>query len=97
MRAFLCMAAAIGLAIPAAPALANEVTVKYDDLELSTPAGQRVLEQRISAAARKACQAEVPRTGSRLNSTQAKRCVEEAKRQVKRQVAAVIEQHRLGG
>lgn len=97
MKAILCMAAAIGLAIPAAPALADNVSVKYDDLALSTPAGQRVLEQRINAAARKACQADVATTGTRMESAEARRCVAEAKRQVTRQVAALIEQRRLGG
>lgn len=97
MKPILFMAAAIGLAIPAAPALAGDVMVKYDDLALSTPAGQRTLDQRIHAAARKACEADAPMTGTRIRSTEASRCMEEAKRQVKRQVAAVIEQQRLGG
>lgn len=97
MKPILCMAAAIGLAIPAAPALAGDVTVKYDDLALSTPEGQRTLDQRINAAARKACEADVVRTGTRLASSDARRCVAEAKRQVTRQVAALIAQQRLGG
>lgn len=97
MKRILFMAAAIGLAIPAAPALADEVTVKYDDLALSTPAGQRILEQRINAAARKACNADEIRTGTRIASKEATRCVADAKRQVTRQVAALIEQQRLGG
>lgn len=97
MKPILCMAAAIGLALTAAPALAGEVTVKYDDLALSTPEGQRTLDQRIHAAARKACEANAPTTGTRIKSNEARRCVEEAKRQVKQQVAAIMEQQRLGG
>ncbi len=97
MKPILCLAAAIGLAIPAAPALAGEITVKYDDLALSTPEGQRTLDRRIHAAARKACQANVPPTGTRIQSSDAQRCVAEAKRQVSRQVAVIMEQQRLGG
>lgn len=97
MKPILCMAAAIGLAIPAAPALAGDVTVKYHDLALSTPEGQRTLDRRIHAAARKVCDADAPRTGTRIIRDEALRCVDDVKRQVKRQVAAVIEQHRLGG
>jgi len=97
MKPILCMAAAIGLAIPAAPALAGEITVKYDDLALSTPEGQRTLDRRIHAAARKVCEADAPTTGTRIRSEDARRCVEDVKRQVKQQVAAVIEQQRLGG
>ncbi|MBU0670424.1 MAG: UrcA family protein [Alphaproteobacteria bacterium] len=97
MKPILCIAAAIGLAIPAAPALARDVTVKYDDLALSTPAGQRVLDQRIDAAARKVCEADTTATGTRIRNSDARRCMEEAKRQVNRQIAAVLEQQRLGG
>lgn len=97
MKRILCIAAAIGLAVPATPALARDVTVKYDDLALSTPAGQRVLDQRIHAAARKACDADATATGTRIKNSDARRCMEEAKRQVKRQIAAVVEQQRLGG
>ncbi len=71
--------------------------MKYDDLALSTPEGQRTLDQRIHAAARKACEADAAMTGTRLQSTEAKRCVAQAKVQVRRQVAAIIEQQRLGG
>ena len=97
MKPILCMALAIGLALPAAPALADEVAVKYDDLALSTPAGQRELDRRILVAARKACRADITNTGTRISSTEARRCVEQAQRQVKQQVAALIEQQRLGG
>ncbi len=97
MKPILCMAAAIGLAIPAAPALAGDVSVKYDDLALSTPEGQRTLDRRIHAAARKVCEADAPTTGTRIRSADSRRCVEDVKRQVKQQVAAVIEQQRLGG
>lgn len=97
MKPILYMAAAIGLAIPAAPALAADISVKYDDLALSTPEGQRELDKRILVAARKVCRADMPNTGTRISSSEARQCVAEAQRQVKQQVAALIRQQRLGG
>jgi UrcA family protein len=97
MKPILCMAVAIGLALPAAPALADEVTVKYDDLALSTSAGQRELDKRILVAARKVCRADMPNTGTRISSSEARRCIEQAQQQVKQQVATLIEQQRFGG
>lgn len=97
MKPILCMAVAVGLALPAAPALADEITVKYDDLALSTPAGQRTLDKRILVAARKACGADVPNTGTRIRSSEARKCVTQAQQQVKQQVATLIEQQRFGG
>jgi UrcA family protein len=97
MKPILCMAVAIGLALPAAPALADEITVKYDDLALSTPAGQRLLDRRIMIAAREACGADVSTTGTRISSPETRRCITDAQRRVKQQIAAVVEQRRLGG
>lgn len=46
---------------------AETLSVKVSDLNLNTPAGQKVLEQRINVAARQYC-AESITTGTRLGS-----------------------------
>lgn len=44
----------------AQPALAGSHTVKFSDLDLSSPEGQARLDARIAAAARKVCMASQP-------------------------------------
>ena len=46
---------------------AESLSIKVSDLNLNSPAGQKVLEQRISVAARKYC-ADSVTTGTRLSS-----------------------------
>lgn len=62
------------LALAVLPALAivggahaESLSIKVSDLNLNTPAGQKVLEQRINVAARQYC-AESVTTGTRLGS-----------------------------
>lgn len=62
------------LALAILPALAivsgahaESLSVKVNDLNLNTPAGQKVFEQRVNVAARKYC-AESVTTGTRLGS-----------------------------
>ena len=62
------------LALAVLPALAivggahaESLSVKVSDLNLNTPAGQKVFEQRVNIAARKFC-AESVTTGTRLGS-----------------------------
>ncbi len=83
--------------IAAAPAAAGTMSVKYDDLDLSSKAGIEQLDNRIAAAAREMCGFNEQRTGSRMASRASKRCVSEASAQAKKQFAAVIEQQRKGG
>ena len=91
--------AAIGLALSATPAMAGDETamvVKYDDLNLSTKAGQEHLERRIDAAAKKVCGIS-QRTGTRLESRGARKCYNRAKSQARAAFASVIEDSRRGG
>lgn len=99
MKTTLALIAALGLALPAAPALAqNEpVDIKYKDLDLATPEGQAKLDRRIDKAARKACGADQSRTGTRIAKRDVTACVAAAKRQASQQMAAIIEQEKRGG
>lgn len=84
-----------------APALAEQMSddmvVRYADLDLSTEAGQKTLETRIDAAAKKYCGVGEQRTGTRLSSSKAKVCYREAKRLANQQFAAIVSDARLGG
>ena len=88
------------IAAPALPGGDNETSqsnVTYDDLDLSTEAGRKELDQRIKIAARKSCGIGRHSTGSRAISREQRRCVSSATRQAKSAMAPVIEEQRLGG
>jgi UrcA family protein len=72
-------------------------TVQISDLDLSTEAGQRTLDRRIDRAARKACQLDSVRTGSRMASPSATACYKEALRKTQTQVADRLADTRQGG
>ena len=99
MKTSLALAAAIGLALPAAPVLAQQqsVGVQYSDLDLSSPEGQETLDRRIDRAARNVCGAGDTDMGTRVKSSAVRSCVKNAKKQVRAQIAAKIEEERLGG
>jgi UrcA family protein len=89
--------AAIALALPTVPTVAEERTVSYADLNLASPEGQKALERRIANALEEVCEVPKVRTGTRLKSRSAQRCVDEASRNAKEQVAVILEQKGLGG
>ncbi len=91
------MALAMALGTTAIPAHAGSIDVSYADLDLSKAAGQKTLEARISAAAKRVCgyHQEVP--GSRIRTQETERCYEQAVKDATRQVAARIGDTRLGG
>ena len=101
MKKALLACAALGLVIPAVPAMAADVSVRTADLNLATKAGQATLQTRIDAAARQACEVGNASTGTRMGRLEAKRCVTKAKKlvekQLRNQIAAAAEQQRLGG
>ncbi len=94
-------AAALGLTLSAAPAIAGDerpsTRVEYKDLNLTTPEGQEKLERRIDYAARTICGVGRVRTGTRIASSQSKECLKAAKQSAKQQVAAMIEREQRGG
>ena len=95
----LTLVAALGLALPAVPAAAQSqsVDVPYADLNLATPEGQAQLDRRIDRAARQVCGADDVVTGSRLQNRKTMKCVKSAKEQIGSQIAALVEQQKLGG
>jgi len=90
-------AAAIGLALTAAPAFAAPVSVQYSDLDLATATGQKTLDRRLDSAAREVCGYDRITTGSRLRSTEAATCYKQTKAQMKEKVAALVSNANLGG
>jgi UrcA family protein len=98
MRRILPMIAiAAGALLAAQPALAESVKVAYDDLDLSTPKGQKELKERIDAAAKKICGIDDVRTGTRLPSSDSRTCLRDTKQQIQHQLAAVLDQYKAGG
>lgn len=102
MKTFALATAALGLAVTATPALAGPSDrpvekVSTAGLDLATPAGQKLLERRITRAAKSVCQVDQVRTGTRLKRAANQACVAKARASAKRQVAAMIADQRLGG
>lgn len=97
--AALAAAASLASATAAVPAAAQarQVSIEHRDLNLSTPEGQSILEQRINKAARAVCAGNQPTTGTRLRSSEAAECYRTAKAQAKTQVAAAIAAQQRGG
>ncbi len=102
MKTYLLAAAALGLAASTTPALAgpdggSSMKISTTGLDLATPEGHKMLDQRIERAAKSVCQVNQVRTGTRTKSHAAKQCMTKARASAKRQVAAIIEEQRRGG
>lgn len=83
-------------------AYAKSKYVSYNDLNLSTESGQKVLQNRIEIAARKVCEFDRPTTGSRLPDQDMRVCYHQAIAQTQARVASTIDASsantpRLGG
>lgn len=87
--------ATLGLAgaaiTPAAAAEAERMTVKvsYGDINLATPEGQRVLDQRLEKAARTVCRVTNVTTGTRIMNHEVRQCLAKARADTRQQVAAL--------
>ncbi|GAA4047485.1 UrcA family protein [Parerythrobacter jejuensis] len=101
MKTPLIALAATATLIAGTPALAVEtgdnMVVQYQDLNLSSVKGQKTLERRIDAAAKRYCRVGAQRSGTRISNSQASKCYREAKRLARQQFAEVIDNNRLGG
>jgi UrcA family protein len=88
-----------GMAAPAFAGTASSKTIKveYADLNLNTMNGQATLERRLDKAAKRACDFNDARTGTRIQSKAAKECLAKARASAKQQFAAVMEDQRRGG
>ena len=97
MKPIIATLSALALVVPMAGARAESISIEYSDLNLASPEGQRKLERRIDAAARKVCNLDRVQTGTRIRNPDALVCYEQAKVQAKRQLAAVVERTAKGG
>lgn len=76
------------LALTAAvPAVAETRVVRYDDLNLSSPAGLERLDRRIDAATRQVCGADETYRSSLADRGAVRKCIAEAKARAADQVA----------
>ena len=97
MKKTLATIAAIGLVAVSTSATAASVIVPYEDLNLSSPAGQKVLDRRIDRAAKKVCGYDEPTVGTRLRDPEAATCVARAKAASHAQMASIAEKEAKGG
>lgn len=102
MKTFALAAATVGLATIASPAFAGPediraIKVSFAGLDLDTPAGQDLLDQRIDRAARLVCSRDEAVTGTRIKSSSAQACYERAIASAKRQVAIAMAGRQRGG
>ena len=97
MKRSIIAIAAMGAALVTSPGFANEVNVAHRDLNLTTIEGQKRLEYRIENAAKKVCGYYEIETGTRLKSAEMRRCYAKAKASAQKQMAAIVDDQRLGG
>lgn len=103
MKTLALAAATLGLVCSAAtPVLAGEpekmsITVKLDDINLASPSGQKLLDQRIERAVRIVCRLDTPTTGSRILPQERLDCMTTARADARQQVAVVTGDRQRGG
>ncbi|QUL37254.1 UrcA family protein [Erythrobacter sp. JK5] len=102
MKTLTLAAAAFGVAATAVPAIAGQspqptTVVSTAGLDLATPEGQKMLDKRVNAAARRICQTDRAPTGSRLRTLESRSCYAKARASAKRQVASAIADQQRGG
>ncbi len=78
-------AAAAAVAALSSTAFAQDITLRYSDLDVSRPAGAEALDARIGAQARAWCDAQPPVTGSILRDSS---CVARVSRTVRESLPA---------
>lgn len=83
---------------PALPAFASDSrVVRYDDLNLASPAGQERLQRRIDSAARDVCGGGSATRESLAVLAQTQKCIAQAKTRAQAQVARVTTNDARGG
>lgn len=102
MKTLAIAAASLGLAFTATPALAGPAElptqkVSIAGIDLATPEGQAMLDQRIERAAREVCGVDEVRTGTLIRSNESTECLAKARASAQQQVASIVEDQRRGG
>lgn len=97
--AALALAATAMQASPVLAAKAESKTtqVHYNDLDLTTEDGKSELDRRLERAARSVCDLGESNVGTRIASREGKKCYKEARKQLDRQFAKLIEDGARGG
>jgi UrcA family protein len=72
-----------------AEAESDAVRVQYDDLDLSTAAGRKELDQRVDKAARKVCGMDENNVGTRVPRKEARECYRDARQQLEARLAGL--------
>ena len=75
----------------------RKITVSYNDLNLATEHGQKVLQRRLETAARMVCDYDQTVTGSILRSRGSVACYKQARERASDQMAVILDDTRLGG
>lgn len=98
MRHLMAALAVLALGAGTSAAAADNLVVKYDDLNLATEEGQKALDKRIDTAARNFCRFNSLQTGTRNNKRAQTECIEDARAAAREQIASVTgAQSRKGG
>lgn len=102
MKTFAIAAAAFGLACTTTPAFAGDgekmsMKIELSDINLSTAAGQELLDKRIERAARTVCRVTDVKTGTRIMNQDARACLAKARANAREQVAALTGDKQRGG
>ena len=81
----------------AAPEKEREMIVHYDDLNLASAKGQKILERRLTAAARAVCGLDNQKTGTRIRTEAENRCFRLARATAMERHAQLVTRNQLGG
>ena len=93
LLSFAAASAALIATVQAAAATdeAAQINVRYDDLNLASTKGQKILERRLIAAARQACGLDGSKTGTRMRKTEEIDCYRQAKAAAMQRHALIVE------
>jgi len=92
MHSFALALAAVVVAVPAAAAEEQppRIAVHYNDLDLTSEAGQKRLDVRLERAAREVCGMNETAIGSHLRPAHSAECYREARRNLDREFAELV-------
>ncbi len=96
----LALAGAVAITTPAYAAQERDTRttgVTHADLNLATEEGREELDRRIERAAKSVCGMDERATGSNMRTRESRNCYRDAKRQLDRHFADLIEEQNLGG
>jgi UrcA family protein len=93
----LVLAATAAVAVPAAAEVQTTTRgVQYKDLDLSTEAGQKELENRLDNAAREVCGMNDKYVGSRVVPRESRDCYKDARQQLGAQLSKLVKKDAAG-